>query len=573
MSSLHVPSPTPPTPKATGLKPIAGHPKGKSRGWVLGLFAIALAALGLYTYSRQPDKGKNDIVQLRTAPVTAGKVQKTLRLTGNTAAEKYVSLIAPSLRGSRTGAGSGLGGAAGAGIGSVQAASVSSTAGGRTSSVATGALGSIASTSEASGGGSTAGRGSTSRISSAPRSPSAGKSSNRDNTAVVDDNIGSTASQLTGGGGGGGGTGRGGGGGDFTLLIQDVKSSGSPVSKGDKVAEFDRQYMMNRLDDYRASVVQAEMTFKKLRSNQKITRQSHDQQVLAAKNAMDKADLDMKTVPVLSEIESERLKLALEEVRARYKQVVSEEPYVNISEQSQTKSSEIDLEQAKIELKRAEANADKMIAKAPMNGVVVVQSTFRGSEFGYYQQGDQVYPGQMFMQVVDPASMVINASVNQADVDSLRIGMRAMVRFDAYPGLELPARLVMVGAIAKQGLSRYAYKRDVPVRLRLEKMDARVIPDLSVSADVMISEEEAPAVVPMETIFDGVSIKDESDGSGRDNGLMKAFVFVKSGEQWVRREVQVGIRGNTHAAIRSGLKPGEIVAADRPPEPAKTKVT
>ncbi len=326
---------------------------------------------------------------------------------------------------------------------------------------------------------------------------------------------------------------------------------------------------MNRLDDYRASVVQAEMTFKKLQSNQKIVRQSHDQLVLTAKNTLDKAELDMKTIPVLSQIESERLRLALEEARARYKEMVSEEQYLTISDQAQTKSSEIDLEQAKIELKRAEANADKMIAKAPMPGVVVVQTTFRGSEFGYYQQGDQVYPGQMFMQVVDPTSMVINASVNQADVDSLRIGMRATVRFDAYPGLELPARLVMVGAIAKQGLARYAYKRDVPVRLRLEKMDSKVIPDLSVSADVRISEEEAPAVVPMETIFDGVSVKDESSGSGRDSGMMKAFVFVKSGEQWVRREVQVGLRGNTHAAIRSGLKPGEIVAADRPPDKAK----
>ena len=131
----------------------------------------------------------------------------------------------------------------------------------------------------------------------------------------------------------------------------------------------------------------------------------------------------------------------------------------------------------------------------------------------------------------------------------------------------------MVGAIAKQGLARYAYKRDVPVRLRLEKMDTRVIPDLSVSADVMISEEEAAAVVPMESIFDGVNVKDESVGVGKDNGMMKAIVFVKSGEAWVRREVQVGIRGNTHAAIRSGLKAGEVVAADKPPDPAKTKET
>ncbi len=41
----------------------------------------------------------------------------------------------------------------------------------------------------------------------------------------------------------------------------------------------------------------------------------------------------------------------------------------------------------------------------------------------------------MFMQIVDPSSMVINANINQVDSEALRIGMRASVRFDAYPGL------------------------------------------------------------------------------------------------------------------------------------------
>ena len=585
MSSAHNPTPTPQTPGSIGPVPVVAGPDQPNRKWMWGLLAMALAAACLYFYSNRPqDTGTSNIAQTRSATVLAGNVQRTLRLTGTTSAEKYVSLIAPSLRGSRSGGGSG-GGSGGAGIGSVQSASVSSNAGGGSSSSATSSsfgAGSLASTSSASGDpGLTAasgGRSGASRTSAAPRSPSTKSGGgSRDNSAVVDDNLGSTGGALVGSGGpgGGGGGGRtggggpgGGGGGDFALLLQEAPKSGSPVTKGQKIAEFDRQYMLTRLDDYRASVVQSEMSFKKQQANLKVTREAHAQQILAAKNAMDKAELDMKTVPVRSFIETERLKLALEEAKAKYNQLLSEVKFVEISEKAQTRTSEIELEQSKIELKRAENNADKMIAKAPMNGVVVMMNTFRGSEFGYIQQGDQVYPGQMYMQVVDPSSMVINATVNQTDVEALKIGMRAKVRFDAYPGLELPARLVMIGALAKAGLSRYAYKKDIPVRLRLETIDARVIPDLSVACDVIISEEQAPAVVPLEAVFDGVAVKEAtSNAETRETSVTKAFVFVKSGDVWLRREVQVGVRSYTHASIRSGLKPGEIIAAERPPDP------
>jgi hypothetical protein len=37
------------------------------------------------------------------------------------------------------------------------------------------------------------------------------------------------------------------------------------------------------------------------------------------------------------------------------------------------------------------------------------------------------------------------------------------------------------------------------------------------------------------------------------------------GDGWQRREVELGITGNTHASIRSGLKPGEVVAEEIPP--------
>ena len=247
--------------------------------------------------------------------------------------------------------------------------------------------------------------------------------------------------------------------------------------------------------------------------------------------------------------------MALEESKANLKQLQEARKYLDIGEKAQVRSADLELQSTKMEYKRSEANADKMLVKAPMEGLVVMQNTFRGSEFGAIQQGDSVNPGMLFMQIVDPSSMVVNATVNQSDVQSMRIGQKARLRFDAFPGLELPGRLIVIGAITKAGGSRAQFKKDVLVRFRLERMDPRVIPDLSVSADVILDEEEAlAAVAPIEAV------------QGQSGEGSKAFVSVRSATGvWERREVELGLASFTHVVIKSGVKSGEVVALDKPP--------
>src|SRR5277367_6590944 len=53
---------------------------------------------------------------------------------------------------------------------------------------------------------------------------------------------------------------------DFSLVLRHAVKPGSQVEKGQVVAEFDRQYMLNRVDDYRAVVTQTEADLKKQKS-------------------------------------------------------------------------------------------------------------------------------------------------------------------------------------------------------------------------------------------------------------------------------------------------------------------
>ncbi len=561
-----------------------GGPKqNRKRGLWVVVPAVVVCLSGLYVVTARPNSRRNKPsgaaeVAVRTVRARSGAVERMLRLTGVTAPERYASLLAPQLRGARHGmqsqmAGGGrhadsssstsqARGTAGAAASTTASTSSSGSTSSGTAQAGTGQSGTSASAQAGAPGGAASqmSSGANSSLATALSrfsTPKSGGGSSRQSSlakslaSTSGTSLGSTASNLPGGGGGGGGGM--GGGGDFNLVLQDAVPPGSRVKKGQVVAEFDRQYMLLRLDDFRATFSQAEAGLRTLQATLEVEKKAHDQSIGVAKGTLDKARYDLKTIPVQSDILAEQLKLAAEEADANYKQLLKNVKLQAASQAAEWRIAQLERQQNKIELTRVEANADRMLLKAPMDGITVMSTTFRGGEFGQIRPGDQVHGGEMFMRIVDPASMVINASVNQADIEQLRVGQKAKVRFDAYPELELPARVHAIGAMPKTGGFRANYVKEIPITLRLDRMDSRVIPDLSVSVDIVLGSEPEAVIAPLEAIF--------SDAPGA-----KPYVFVPRPAGFEKREIELGLTNNVVAAIRSGLKAGDAIAAERPPQ-------
>ena len=93
--------------------------------------------------------------------------------------------------------------------------------------------------------------------------------------------------------------------------------------------------------------------------------------------------------------------------------------------------------------------------------------------------------------------------------------------------------------------------REVPVRLRIIGSDPRVLPSLTVSADVLLDRMENVLLVSRAAVF-----SQSPDGS--------PFALLRSGDGWERRSLQVGLTNHTAVAVLSGLTHGDIVAAETP---------
>ena len=336
---------------------------------------------------------------------------------------------------------------------------------------------------------------------------------------------------------------------DFALTLLRMAKAGTPVKAGDVIVQFDPENQMQRLDDYQDSVVQLNNSIRRMVANLAASKEAHEQKVRVSRANWQKALLDLKTAPVRSAIDAEKLRLTAEETDLQYKQMVAEEALVEESQAAAIRASKLVLAQSAIEMERAQNNVKRMSMSSPIDGIVVIGNVVLNGDLRQIREGDDVSPGQPIMYVVDPGSMLLDGSVNQVDAERLRLGMNATIKLDAYPEWKTSGTLIAVGALAKPSTFRRSHFGEVPVRLRIDGRHSLLLPDLTGSADLVIQGENNVLLAPRPAVF-------------TENG--QSFVFVREADGWMRRTIVTGSSSATHVAVRAGLQSGENIALQPP---------
>ena len=333
------------------------------------------------------------------------------------------------------------------------------------------------------------------------------------------------------------------------LILIQVAKSGSMVKKDAVVAQIDAQSMVDHVDDIASVIQQAEADIKRRKAEQAMDWENMQQDLRSAKADMEKAKLDASAAEIRTPIDAEILKLNAEEAEAAYKQKLTDLPKLKISNAAELRILELTKQRHTRHHDRHAHDVERFTIHAPIDGLVVMQSIWRGSEMGQVQQGDQVAPGQPFLKIVDTNSMQMQAVASQVESDEMRLGEPALVSFDAFPDLQLKARISSVGAVATAGWYSNYFLRTVPIYLTILDRDKRVIPDLSTAANVVVDESGPALLIPIEAV--------ETKGG-------KSFVRVKAGDGYEVRAVKLGISDNIHVAVLEGLHAGDEVAIDQP---------
>ena len=209
------------------------------------------------------------------------------------------------------------------------------------------------------------------------------------------------------------------------------------VKKGTLVAQIDAQTLQDHIDDLGDTIETADSDIRKRKAEQSIEWENLQQSLRVAKSEADKARLEYSAAEVRTDIERQLLKLNLDEAEAKYKQLQGDLKQKQIAHAADLRLLGITLERHTRHRDRHKRDLKLFSVYAPMDGLVVMSQIFRSGEMAQVQVGDRVFPGQGFMKIVNTSKMRVEGSINQTESSEIRLGQRARVRLDAFPGMEL----------------------------------------------------------------------------------------------------------------------------------------
>ena len=249
--------------------------------------------------------------------------------------------------------------------------------------------------------------------------------------------------------------------------------------------------------------------------------------------------------------------------------------------QARAKSAAESATEAEATLKRAQHDLRLMRITAEMSGVITALNVEEGESA---IMGTLNNPGTVLLTIADLSEIEAEVRVDETEVVLVEPGQPALVRLDARPDTTFKGVVTEVGnsAIRSQaGLGQESVDFKVVVALKDEIPAVR--PGLSASVDITVAEEKGVLAVPIQslTVRDEARLKRErergqkkkkdapADTAAADTSSTGADekpkdiegVFVVENGVAHFRAVKVGIAGQSHFVVKSGLAKGDQVVS------------
>nr|KJZ10132.1 hypothetical protein TW77_07805 [Pseudoalteromonas rubra] len=192
---------------------------------------------------------------------------------------------------------------------------------------------------------------------------------------------------------------------------------------------------------------------------------------------------------------------------------------------------------AMAQLNAAEDRLSYATLKAPFDGVVVQR---------YVENYQDINANSPIFRLVDISKIEMDISISENQISNLPYVKKPRVVFDAFPDIEIPARIKEVSSEASQTTRTYN------VRLIMDPPPGiDILPGMSgvAMADVDLPGQENQVMIPVSSVF-----------SSADNKTTYVWRYNQELQQVNRVAVETGGIGNQGLVITSGLARGDQIA-------------
>ena len=201
---------------------------------------------------------------------------------------------------------------------------------------------------------------------------------------------------------------------------------------------------------------------------------------------------------------------------------------------------------AEARLNSAQATLDYTVVRAPIDGVIIERNI---------EMGEMVAPGGFTSQqstgsivrIADPASLEVEADINESYIARLQLGQRASIRVDAVPDFEYSGRLRQIVPTADR------QRAVVQVKVSIDNIDERLVPDMSCTVTFLEEGiDETELIQPPKLLVPEQAIQ-YAGGA--------AFLFQVDDGQLRRVRVALGEASDGRVEVLEGVQGGETIVS------------
>jgi HlyD family secretion protein len=217
-----------------------------------------------------------------------------------------------------------------------------------------------------------------------------------------------------------------------------------------------------------------------------------------------------------------------------------------------------DIEQSKSRIALARAGLERMVLRAPFDGVVADISGELGE---YATPSPPGIPTLPAIDLIDDSCLYVSAPIDEVDASKLQVGQRGRITLDAMKGRTFNGK---VRRIAPYVLDLEKQARTVEVEVEFDKLtkDENLLVGYSADVEIIYDVRNQVLRIPTQTLLEGNRVLRYGG-----NGVLEERKVTTGLSNWEYAEVLSGLDEGDRIVSsldRAGVKAGVKVAPEEP---------
>ncbi len=331
-----------------------------------------------------------------------------------------------------------------------------------------------------------------------------------------------------------------------SLKLAKMVEDGAEVRKGDTIMVFDPSEIKRAIIQAEQQLEIAKAEYEKLKSTQQSEIEDLEADLELSRISQSIASINYETSTYEPEATKKEIKLRLESAGIALNRAMEQIENKKAIQKEDLIQKSLTINQLTATLLDANTSMNSLFVVSPANGIAIKEPNWSTQQ--KWAVGDQPYSGSKLIELPDLSDMRAEVKINEVDISKVMNGQRVEIRPDAYSDSAYTGKVEAIANLA-QNLDYKTKIKIFPVQIAIEGQSKTLLPGLTVSCKIIVSEIPDVLFIPLEALFNEQGID---------------YVYVKSGSGFKRRDIKTGAINADYAVVEEGLAENDLIALSNP---------